>query len=265
MSHANSEKLNSKALQMFFFKDNHPLKVFYWLVVFLLTGCATPAEFNIDVDSLAITDAKHNNKYILMPGNDNCAPSNLQFVEFATHTDRALQSVGFIKADPPDDADVAIYLKYGIKPYYYEYNYSVPIFGQTGVASSSSSGCVNTFGNMATYSNNTTYTPSYGIIGATTHTATDVCFARYLCLTAFDITKLKTTNNVKDATQIWSTKVISAGQSGDLRLVFPIMLVVSKDYFATSTGKTLTFQIPVSDERICKILHPVGSGGKGSS
>lgn len=224
-------------------------KYFFIIITILLTGCGP--VINVDVDSICSPMAKEKCKYILMPGNENCSSADLQFMEFANYTDNALQDLGFTKASSEDNADVAIMLYYGISdPHFYQYTYSVPVWGQTGVESSSSSGIISTCGNSTVYSGSTSYKPSYGVVGSTTHVGTGVQFARHLALIGVDLEKFKET---KDLTQIWSTKATSIGESGDLRKIFPILLVASKPHIASSTGEKVSYNLKENDKRVQEI------------
>ncbi len=92
--------------------------------------------------------------------------TSLEFIEFASYVERVLRAKGMQRVSEFGSADVAVFLSYGIgDPETSEYSYSLPVWGQTGVASSHTSGSVNTYGNSATYSGTTTYTPSYGVTG----------------------------------------------------------------------------------------------------
>ena len=220
----------------------------------LLTGCTTYRSFNVSVDSICTSSAQEKKAYILLPGNKDDKINDLQFQEFAAYTENALNAQGFKKASSIDDAEVAILLYYGISdPQFYEYTYSLPIYGQTGVSSSTTSGMVNLFGRSVTYSENTNYTPSYGVVGSSTHVGTGVVFARYMVISGVDLEQFKKTGKIEDAQEIWSTKANSVGASGDLREIFPILLVASQKHIANNTGKQVSYSIQEDEELSQKV------------
>jgi hypothetical protein len=222
----------------------------FLILVLLLPGCGS-RSVSVTVDSICSFNAKEKKKYILLPGNENCKKSDLQFIEFAEYTHKALQSAGFVKASTLDEADVGILLCYGIsEPHLYQYTYSLPVYGQTGISASHSQGTVNTFGNTTMYSGQTNYTPSYGVVGSSTHIGTSIFFARYLALSGYDLKKFKKTNKLDDLEELWSTKANSVGETGDLRLIFPILLAASQNHIASSTGKKINYELKESDERV---------------
>ncbi len=220
----------------------------------LLTACTSYRYFSVDVDSICCSTARQKKTYILLPGNKDGNINDLQFQEFAAYTDKSLQTQGFRKTTIIDDADVAILLCYGISdPKYYEYTYSVPVWGQTGISSSQSSGVVNRVGNSVTYSGNTSYTPSYGVVGSSTHIGTGVAFARYLVISGVDLEQFKKTGKVEDAKELWSTKANSIGASGDLREIFPVLLIASQKHIAENTGKQISYSIREDEELVEQI------------
>lgn len=207
----------------------------------LLSACSY-RQFDVNVDSICSSIAHQKKRYILLPGNQDGNVNDLQFQEFAAYTDKALQSQGFRKAQ--DEADVAIFLSYGISdPKNQEYTYSVPLYGQTGISSSKNAE-VNKSSRSTKYSEETSYTPQYGIIGREERVGTRVVYTRYLSLSGVDL---------KEARELWSTKVESVGSSGDLREIFPILLIASQKHIGKNTGKQITYTLKEDKELLEKI------------
>lgn len=217
------------------------------LSMLLLGGCSGPT-YNVTVDSICSSFAAEKNKFVLIPANKDCEESNLQYMEFAAYTENTLTDIGFEKASSIDKANIAILLSYGISdPKFYEYTYSTPVWGQTGVSSSNTYGSINTYGNCATYSQNTSYTPQYGIIGSTTHTGIGVSYVRHFILNGIDLEKYREEGKVHDLRR---TTAISSGPSGDLRRVFPVLLGASKKYIASNTGQELNISLKETDQEV---------------
>ncbi|CRX37966.1 hypothetical protein [Estrella lausannensis] len=212
----------------------------------LICGCSTP--FNVTVDSISSPIAIEKNKFIIIPGNKDVDENNLQYAEFSAYTEKVLESIGFEKVSNPEDADVGIFLSYGVSdPKFYEYTYSTPIWGQTGVAQSNTYGSVTRYGNCATYSQNTTYTPQYGVIGSQTNVGVGVVYFRNLTLEGVDLEKFRENGKVYD---LWKTAAISNGESGDLRYVFPYMLVASKNFIRTNSLQKVNIQIAKDNHEV---------------
>ena len=205
-------------------------------------------RFSVNVDSLAQTDASVKKRYVLLPGGKGVDAGDLQFQEFAAYIDKVLAENGFVKVNTFQDADVAIFFAYAIgDPQTYQYSYSLPTWGQTGVSSANTYGTVSSYGGMATYSGTTTYTPTYGITGSTTNIGTNTVYTRFLFLDAYDVA---TYAKEQKMSQVWKTNVVSTGSSGDLRLVVPYMVVAMKPYLGTNTGRRIELVVPANDPSV---------------
>lgn len=225
--------------------------VIFCLLFLSLSGCATTPTFHVDIDSISSPNADSKKKYILLAGIKDVKDTDLQFIEYTKYIDKALISKGFIKANKFEDANVAIFLVYGIgNPQKNTYSYALPMWGQTGVSTSTTYGSLNTFGNTATYSGFTTYTPTYGITGFVPASGSYVTYFRFLILDAVDLDEYKQSQKMN---QLWQTTVTSTGSSGDLRLVFPILVAASKPYLGSNTGKRIEIRLTEEDERVFEI------------
>ena len=217
----------------------------------VLSGCANAPHFEVYVDSISSPVSQELKRYVLFPINKGVSVDDLQFQEYSSYVHRALSTQGFIKADDITDANIAIFLAYGIgEPKTNQYTYSLPTWGITGVSSSNTYGTVNTYGNRATVNATTTYTPTYGVTGSTTHTGTYTTFTRYMVLDALDLNETKKTEKYK---QIWKTTVMSTGSSGDLRKVLPILVAASKPYVAKNTGQKLLINLKEQDQAVLDV------------
>lgn len=203
----------------------------------LVAGCAVAQQFNVRVDSLARADFVGKRSYVLLPGNKGASAGDLQFQEYAAYVHRALAARGLVHARRVEDADIVVFLSYGIgDPQTHYYTYSLPVWGQTGYSGSTTYGTLNTFGGYGTYSSTTTYTPTYGITGSSTHLGSATMYFRFILLDAYD---LETYKQEKKLAQVWRSTVTSTGSSGDLRRVFPVMVAGSARHLATNTGQTV--------------------------
>jgi hypothetical protein len=71
-----------------------------------------------------------------------------------------------------------------------------------------------------------------------------------LVLDAVDLDEYKRTQK---ALPIWKTTVTSTGSSGDLRLVFPVLVAASVPYIGTNTGKKVDVTIKEDDKLVVQI------------
>jgi hypothetical protein len=146
---------------------------------------------------------------------------------------------------------LALFLSYGIgDPEHVNYSYSLPTWGQTGVAASYTTGTVNVIGNSATFTGTTTNVPQFGVTGSTTHSGTRTTFTRRASLRAYDLKEYRL--NDKESI-IWDTRIVSTGSSGDLRRVFPILIAAAADHIGTNTGRMVLIKLKEEDQRVKKI------------
>ena len=224
------------------------LSVFLMIFATLLlgTGCLAPkCEVNIDSINSGQPVGK---QYIISPGDKNIPLDNLQFLEYAKYTHRALQMKGFAPATSPETADIAVYLYYAVSaPTEHQYQYSEPVYGQTGFSTSRMRTPVDHRGGQPTYVETTTYSPTYGVVGYTERTGTYVLFTRFISLNAFDMVEYRKSHNQK---QVWKTEISSSDPSGDLRKAFPLMLMAALPYLGENTGSQLTVKIDDNDPRL---------------
>lgn len=144
-----------------------------------------------------------------------------------------LNSKGFREV-PVDQAEVIAFLQYGIDSGR-EITYSYPIIGQTGTASSYTTGTVQSYGGgYATYSGTTYNTPSYGVVGTGVGSRTE--YGRFLRLDFVDRAAL-VGGKVK---KLYEARVVSRGSSGQLSLVMPSMIRALFEEFPGKSGATRT-------------------------
>lgn len=221
-----------------------------------LTGCAAQApRFQVNVDGMASSSAPDGKRYVLLPGNKDTRSEDLQFQEFSAYVHRALSGSGYTLASGLDSADLAIFIVYGIgAPERHQYSYSMPIWGQTGVSSSTTTGTVSSYGS---FSANTTYTPTYGVKGFANESGEYVTYYRYLVIDAYDAPRSKLEQKAVPA---WRTSVDSTGSSGDLRLVFPILVAASREYIGHNTGHRVEISLREADKSVQAIkgVQPAG-------
>lgn len=205
-------------------------------VAVLMTGCATTepvqTRFSIFVDSISGESAVSAMTYVIGSGDRQVSSGDLQFREYASQIEKVLAEKGYVKVQNPDDAAILVALTYGISgPKDNTVSYSMPVFGQTGVASSTTYGRVGAGG---TFSGTTFNTPSFGVTGYMPVSENFTTYNRHFIATAFDISASKLRGQ---DVQLWQTTVTSTGSSNDLRRVFPYMVYAARPYLGSNTGK----------------------------
>ena len=220
-------------------------------------ACASKAPkpsvvIEVAIDSINSPSATNNKTYILLPGNRDTSVDDLQFKEYATYVERALGYQGFQKADSPETANCVIFLNYGIgDPVMLQRTYSVPVWGQTGVSSSTSGTFTPNYSGSISYNATTSNTPQYGITGFQQRTENYTMYSRFILLDAFDFSAYKTDNK---SIPLWKTTVTSQGSSGDLRFVFPYLVAASRQYISANTGKMINLAIDDNSQTLKEVM-----------
>ncbi|MGA2093260.1 MAG: hypothetical protein ABSH16_07650 [Sedimentisphaerales bacterium] len=230
-------------------------KIVISIILLFCVGCGRP--FQVNINSISSGKILSGSKCVILPLDPNIVTDQLQYQEYSSYIKRALEKKGYEVTDNGRESKIVVFLNYGISdPHESIYSYNTPVWGQTGISSSYTTGTINSYGSgMASYSGKTTYTPQYGITGYQTNVGTMITFTRFLVLDAYDLDEYRKTNN---AVQLWRTTAISTGSSGDLRFVFPIIVAASAEYMGTDTGKQIEISIYENDKRIKEIKGLLG-------
>lgn len=232
------------------------IKICSVLFIILLSGCSTLSgignvRFGVAVDSFASGEASSKKTYLLLPGNQGVTDADLEFQEYAAYLKRAMEAKGYVYTTSKDEADLAVYLSYGMgDPETYQYAYSLPEWGHTGFLSSRTYVAETGDDGKKTYRSYTTFTPTYGYRGYSTYIDTRTAYRRFAVITAYDYEQFK---KDKKEVQLWKTTVTSTGASDDLRRIFPVLIAASVPYLATDTGHKVYIKLSETDDAVMKI------------
>ena len=213
------------------------MRVIYFILTIatasLFQGCAIVKSDVAVFHQLSDTAAHQKYAFVPLKGQESS-------LEYATYQDliRTELAVYNFEEVEASEADVIVAFSYGIDSGKEELS-SVPIYGQTGVSSSSTYGTLNTYGNYGTYSGTTTYIPTYGVIGSSTVSSTKYGSGLWLY-----IVDNKTVGTDKLRT-LYEGSVKSSGSSSQLSKVMPAMVKALFKEFPGKSGSTRTEIIPL--------------------
>lgn len=209
-------------------------------------GCAT--RIYIEVDSLHDSNTPRYTKYVILPGDEYVRTSDLQFKEFAHYIERAMTAKGYERVESVENAELAVLLNYGIgKPRANYYSYSLPVYGQTGGGTSTFSATTHGYGGTSTTTGTVYQTPTYGVVGSRTVSGHYVTYDRFLLLEAVDLSAYRQRQKI---VPLWKTTAQSTGSSGDLRYVFPYLVVAIQPHIGTNTQNQVPVTLFVHDRRV---------------
>lgn len=229
------------------------MKAVIFAAALLLAGCASMGkpDISVSVNSLAAPEAVAAKPftYVLTPGQEGVTVGDLQFQEFSRYVERALSTQGLRRTSDPEQAEVVILLSYAIgDPKTFQSQVSIPVFGQTGISS------INTVGTISggTYRSTTTATPTYGVTGYNQVQTSNTYYMRNARLTAYKKEEIEK----KTLNQFWKVSIASAGQSGDLRYIFPYLITAALPYIGKNSGQAVTVQMPQNHAGVAALITP---------
>ncbi|MDD5138635.1 MAG: hypothetical protein PHY43_00060 [Verrucomicrobiales bacterium] len=223
----------------------------------VLSGCTS---YRIAVNGFNDPKYAGGHSYWLLSGEDGVTVDDLEFREYAAFLRRGLAQAGYSESVTPDQADLAIFVSYGIGDAKAQaYSYSTPIYGQTGGGTYNFSGTTySSYGSAMTYGT-ATQTPQYGVVGAQQFSGSTITFLRYLSLDVFD---MKALQNEKKKVPVWRTDVMSRGTSGDLRSVFPVLVAAATPHFGENTKKQVVVDISEGNKQVQQIKAGIDTNQK---
>jgi hypothetical protein len=197
-----------------------------------MVGCVPGSRFITKVNSIA-TDALPKSKtYLIKNLNGGNEPFSLRENSRLEIIHRMLSDLGYIKSNSKN-ASYILEISYGISDPTTKTG-SSPIFGQTGVSSSTTYGSVNSYGSF----NATTYnTPSYGVVGSRSYSHTH--YTRFLIVRGFSV----------KGEELFETRSVSTGSSNDIDQVLPVLIYNMYPYFGKNTSRTIESSTTLSDRR----------------
>ena len=196
-------------------------------LVLLASACAT---IRSDISVFHKLNPKvEGMKYTIVPNEEQV--ESLEYKSYEKIVRQQLNAKG-LKEVPFGEAEVIVFFSYGIDGGK-EAVSTYPIYGQTGVSSSSTYGTIQNYGSYGTYSGTTTYTPTYGVVGSGAIPYTK--YTRYLILDMVDKSSSLSDERIK---KVYEAKVISSGTSNQLPKIVPVMVKALFEDFPGKSGST---------------------------
>jgi hypothetical protein len=215
-------------------------------------------RYDVVVSSLSAGPVRRGLSYIALPGIQGIDTLNLQFVEAKAYVNRVMAAQGYVQARQASEADLAIFVSYGIgDPATQSYTYSSPVFGQIPATTTNFSGTIQSGGSTANVSGQATSQSQWGLLGFQTLSGTRTTFTRFLLMVAIDVPQF-----ARDKTwrEVWRSAAISTGSSSDLRLVLPVLFVGIEPYLGRRTDRAISSTIREDDLRLALMRGAASHG-----
>lgn len=232
---------------------------FSWVTVVLLAlnfGCAS-SSYTVKVDAISDPELKSQN-FTIRSGMKDAPENDLRFKQFAKVISNALVVKGMTASPDISSADVVIMVSYGISdPDTRAYTRSVPVYGGGSTTTTVTNSYGQQLGTFQTQQSNP-YAPT-GYQSVTDEVTT---YNRFILLTAYDakdVMKPMAKDEKFNPRMAWETKITSSGSSGDLRKVFPVMMIGALPYIGENMSKQKTVELNIDDEKDPRILRLTGT------
>ncbi|MBF0104952.1 MAG: DUF4136 domain-containing protein [Deltaproteobacteria bacterium] len=174
-------------------------------------------------------------KYAFVPLKNQ--QNSLEWDAYKNQISAELSKYNFVEASAKD-ASILVAFDYAVGGAISKIG-SMPIIGQTGVSSSSTTGTLTYTGNTGTYQQNTSYNPTYGVVGSRTFSYTN--YPRLLLLYMVDKNSARQKNGVK-----YEAKVYSEGSFGEIAAVMPAMIKALFKEFPGKSGASRFVTLPIN-------------------
>lgn len=204
------------------------------LALLLFGGCAKYVETDVSVFH-ELNPPLAGSSYAIVPFDDQMG--SLEFASYASMVASELNRNGMVQA-PFVTARYGVYLLYGIESGKQVVS-SYPVYGQTGISGTFSTGTIATRGHTSTLTGVTFYTPIYGVVGTEYQTTTR--FPAYLHL---DIVEISKSGGGKPR-KVYEGRAVSYSERGVLAPLMPAMIRSLFKEFPGQSGITRSSRMPL--------------------
>ena len=204
------------------------------ILLLLLNGCGGFLHANVSVFH-NLPKSSGQIRFAFLPLKEQS--SSLEYQAYEKMIKEKLLQNNF-KEVPMENADLLVSFMYSIGDQAV-HNYSYPIYGQSGGGTSSTHGTVSTTGGFGTYSGTTTSSPTYGVVGAGSGSATT--YLRKLSLNMIDSKQFQD-GKVKS---VYEGNLSSRGTSSQIAVVMPTLIEAIFKDFPMKSGSTEKYSLPL--------------------
>ncbi len=242
-------------------RQKHPALIVGALLGFLLAGCNTTYEMQVDaIKNPTIEDAE---TYVIVPRDPEQDVNDLRYKETVEYIKTALSSKGMYEAIEVTEADMVIEVDYGMEPPRREFKVvEEPVF-----ATIQEPDRIQTVqqrdpktGRIITYTVRVPGRRSRELVGYEERLVSVVVNEKYMELTAKE-NMLDSISSDIPAQEIWSVRVRNYDENDDLREYLPIMAASVADYVGEDTGSNQSIRLKEDDE----VVQFIKRGIKGST
>lgn len=209
----------------------------------MLLGLISNAQVRFDVEINSFGEYDMQGKtFVIIPASERTDPTDLEFREYSSLICKALATAGAKESAIEKDADVCILMHYEITDHSYVESISIPIWGETGIRSVTTSTYATSLGITSTTSVN----PSYGITGSSELEWKVSRYMSVINLYAYD--NKETTKPL----MLWKTNIVCHSPLKDIRKTIPPMSYVAMEGISSNVSDSYYIRLPHSSFDVFK-------------
>jgi hypothetical protein len=216
-------------------KENYILITFITVIV-LFCSYTTKGQMPVSINSYSNRENLPSKKIALLVCNDENIPKyDLKKLDIERYIKKTLEQKNYTFTSDNDSANIVIFYEYGISdPKEYTTQKIVPVWGEIGISSSTTTTYRSIGGNLHT---RTRYNPSYGQIGERVEEEKHTSYMKWANIAAFDTDFYRQTGEDK---MLWLVEISNEDSSNDIRFIFPYMMAATTEYIEKNSIKKIT-------------------------
>lgn len=222
-----------------------------WAACVAMIGCLGGCQSaystkacNIAVNSFAAPYAEATT-YIVLPLNQGVTAADGEFQAYSAYLRRALDAHGYRSVASFDEAELAVFLGYGIgRPEEHISSYVMPAVGQSQITPGAHRPSMSAYGSSQTAAvSRAVHFSESDLTGDPGSSSDEATFTRYAIIHAVDAEEYRADRRFM---RVWSTKIVSVGHNDDLRAMFPVILAGAWDLIGVNSERIVHRQVDVN-------------------
>jgi hypothetical protein len=191
-------------------------------------------KISVSINSFGTYDMR-GATFVIDSGDSSLSTQDVEFGEYTRLLSRALCAQGAVEIKSRNAADVIVLLNYGVTGTSYKEVVPTPVWGQTGITTSTvvDKRIDTTKGksDRATTRTEVSITPTYGVTGYSNVERTVTMYNKYMNIYAYE------NRDPSSAKMLWKTNLSSQDTSDELREVIPYLVYCGSQFFGRSAGE----------------------------
>lgn len=210
--------------------------IFTLLFIGVLSGCANTED--VEVSAITANDSSAQlNKFVIVNDKYQSAENDLQFNEYSRQLVQVLNQQGYVQSVNSKDAEILISLSYRVDaPRTRTEIVNMPVYPRVGPFYGSR------FGHYP-----------YPMLGYPVYEPMvyqSISYKKLIRLQAIDAATYAKDKTVKP---LWDVLVISNNDNGDLRYMFPYMLVAAQSYIGKNSTHSVMISVPADSPEVMQL------------